>query len=178
MPEIFPTAIYPNYSLVKIPEFDTNIIDYGNKVEQRISKWSDPKYKFRVKWNSLGLGNKKTILDFFLARKGAYEAFYFRNVEEISNADAWTALTNYSAGDIVVPTTADGHSYKVTTDGGSSGASEPLWSTTEKTTTNDGGLVWTENSYLVRFETDSVNIELFEYNLYNYNEITLIEVSA
>lgn len=55
----------------------------------------------------------------------------------------WAATTNYALGDYVKPTTNNGFIYKVTTDGGSSGATEPTWPTTVGDTVVDDGITWT-----------------------------------
>ena len=56
---------------------------------------------------------------------------------------AWVGSTNYALGDKVVPTVANGFYYEVTTDGGSSGGSQPTWPTTIGNTVVDGGITWT-----------------------------------
>ena len=57
---------------------------------------------------------------------------------------AWTAATDYSAGDRVIPTSVNGYYYEVTTDAGSSHATtEPTWPTTIGNTVVDQGITWT-----------------------------------
>lgn len=62
-----------------------------------------------------------------------------------ANVYVWKEGTNYSAGDIVVPTFRrnNGHYYRCIT-AGTSDASEPSWPTTYNQTRNDGTLVWQE----------------------------------
>lgn len=61
---------------------------------------------------------------------------------------AWVAATNYSINDLVVPTVANGHYYKVTTDAGSSHATdEPVWPTNGSTVV-DQGITWTDQGLL------------------------------
>ena len=60
----------------------------------------------------------------------------------ISSATAWAASTSYAVGDLVEPTTANGYFYKCTT-AGTSGSSEPTWSTTIGATVTDNTAVWT-----------------------------------
>lgn len=53
--------------------------------------------------------------------------------------------TAVSVGDTVIPATPNGRLYRCTT-GGTTGASEPTWGTTDGGTTNDGTAVWTEHT--------------------------------
>lgn len=55
----------------------------------------------------------------------------------------WEALTVYALGIERVPTVRNGRYYAVTT-GGTTGASEPAWPTTDGGTVTDGTVVWTE----------------------------------
>lgn len=65
------------------------------------------------------------------------ENFYY-----VNSLSAWAASTAYSEGDWVKPTTPNGCKYKCTT-AGTSGGTEPTWSTTEYETVNDNTAVWT-----------------------------------
>ena len=67
------------------------------------------------------------------------------NHENFSPGSVWAASFNYAAGNIVVPTIQNGHRYKVTTDAGSSAATQPTWPTASGATVVDGGLTWTED---------------------------------
>lgn len=62
----------------------------------------------------------------------------------ILKGTAWEASTAYDLGDIVVPTAGveNGFRYECTV-AGTSGASEPVWPTTEGATVVDGGATWT-----------------------------------
>ncbi len=59
-------------------------------------------------------------------------------------AIAWSGSTAYGLGDVVVPTSPNGHSYRVVTAGTSSG-SEPTWPTGGGSVT-DGGVTWQDYS--------------------------------
>ncbi len=55
----------------------------------------------------------------------------------------WQAGHGYTAGDLVTPTTPNGHVYKATT--GTSDSTEPInWNFAPNSTTTDGGVTWTE----------------------------------
>ena len=64
-----------NFPLVKTPQFSTVIINYGAAVEQRISLDPNPRYKIKAVLDALTPAQYQLVLDFFIARKGAYEAF-------------------------------------------------------------------------------------------------------
>lgn len=55
----------------------------------------------------------------------------------------WAASVSYSKGEIKIPTSRNGHRYRVT-EGGTSGSAEPTWPTTEGTTVTDNGVTWEE----------------------------------
>lgn len=57
--------------------------------------------------------------------------------------DAWAASTVYTVGQYRIPTTDNGHLYRATV-AGTSGASQPTWSTTGGATVVDGGVTWQE----------------------------------
>jgi uncharacterized protein (TIGR02217 family) len=177
MPVNFP-SIKSRYGCVRIPMFDTTIVRYGSRVEQRLANLASPYHKFVVQVKIRSVAIADTILEFFIARKGSYEAFYFQNSEEAYGNRAWLAATVYAAGAIVCPTSQNGRSYKCTTAGTSHGSTQPTWPTTYHGTVNDNGLIWTENSYTVRFEEDVINLEGVYRTVYDLGEITLIEVPA
>jgi hypothetical protein len=58
---------------------------------------------------------------------------------------AWNASTVYSVGDTIVPTTFAGRMYRCTT-AGTSGSSQPTWTTTDGGTNTDGTAIWTEHT--------------------------------
>jgi phage-related protein len=72
-------SIDPWYSVIKIPMFSTIVINFGNRVEQRIAQNDSPQYKFQLKWGALSPVNANRILEFFVARRGSFEAFYWTN---------------------------------------------------------------------------------------------------
>mgnify|MGYP001204036055 CR=1 FL=1 len=59
-----------------------------------------------------------------------------------SNANTWGADQIYAVGQTVLPVLAENYYYECTT-AGTSGATEPTWSTTPGSSTVDNGVVWT-----------------------------------
>ena len=177
MPENFP-SIKSRYGCLRIPMYDTTVVGYGGRTEQRRANLATAYHKFVVRIQVRPRAVADQIFAFFVARKGGYEAFYLQNSEEAYGDRAWVANTVYAAGAIVRPTSANGRSYKCTTAGTSHGSTQPTWPTTYHGTVSDNGIVWTENSYLVRFEEDALNMAGVFSTLYDLGEITLIEVPA
>lgn len=56
--------------------------------------------------------------------------------------EQWTASTVKTTGDILGPTTPNGHAYRCTT-AGTTNTSEPTWPLTAGSTVSDGSVVWT-----------------------------------
>ena len=65
------------------------------------------------------------------------------NFQPRSRTD-WQTTHAYAVGDVVAPTSPNGHVYRVTT-AGTSGTSQPAFNTAAGSTTNDGSVVWTES---------------------------------
>lgn len=76
----------------------------------------------------------------------AWNAFYGTSPngrDYISRSlNTWSANTNYSTGSMVKNSGGNGYIYKVKTDNGGSGSSEPSWCTTLGCEIADGGLIW------------------------------------
>lgn len=168
----FPTSPRPS-AVIKVPSFATLIVNYGNTIEQRIQMNSVEQYQFELAFNPREVGSMDVFIEFFLARKGSYESFYFQNTAEAYRTVVWTQNTAYSVGDIVRPVTANGRSYKCTV-AGTSGGSEPSWTTTVNGNTVDSGATWRENTYTVRFAQDMQKYEYFYRSLMNQGTITLV----
>lgn len=165
-------------SITRVPQFRTGVINYGNKVEQRYAKDSLPRHKFQIEFIAkISDARIDQLLAFFYARKGSFEAFYLQSVDEITRSLYWEPSHVYVAGDIVRPAVKNGHSYLCAI-GGTSHTSAPTWPTTENQTVTDNTITWKENTYLVRFEQDLINVEYLHYLVATFGQLTLIEVSA
>jgi hypothetical protein len=65
-------------------------------------------------------------------------------VAESDPLTLWQPAHDYAVGEFVIPTVGPNYVvYEVTTDGGSSSGSEPLWPTRPNNTIVDGGITWT-----------------------------------
>ncbi len=70
-----------------------------------------------------------------------------RDKHKVFTAPSWVGSTSYATGDLIIPTTANGYVYKVTT-GGTSASTEPTWPTSFGNTVTDGnGVVYECWSY-------------------------------
>lgn len=57
-------------------------------VEQRRQKWTFPKFDVTLTWNVRAAANIQMLYTFYMARKGAYEAFYFYTYD----TEKWAGL--------------------------------------------------------------------------------------
>lgn len=64
-----------------------------------------------------------------------------QNRHDSYSAPAWASGATYNEGDLVIPTTANGHLY-ICTVGGTSGGSEPSWPTIDGETVTDNAVTW------------------------------------
>lgn len=135
--EIFPT-INKVKTLTVSPIFRTNVINFGNGVEQRIALNSRSITKLSLNFvEALSIEDIQTILDFFIARQGSFDAFQFPRINP--NAFGFFVYEGESAWS------------------DSAAALDP---------------------YIVRFTTDIINADYFQYNLGTFQTIEMIEVSA
>lgn len=59
----------------------------------------------------------------------------------VQSCTPWAATNPQSLGDIVIPTTANGYSYRCITPG-TTGSTQPTWPTTQQATVTDGTVTW------------------------------------
>ncbi len=173
--DFFPN-VKSQYTLRRIPKFRTKIIEYGNKIEQRISFDSSPQYIIRLNFSQLKPADADIIQAFFETCRGRYTAFYLRAEDEIQRSVIHATNTSYVANQIVRPAVKNGHSYKCLIKG-TSGNVAPTFPTGTNATVNDNGIIWRENTYTVRFNDDVLNMDYFQLNLYRYGTVEFIEVA-
>lgn len=74
----FPSVPAPNDSVSVTPVWKTNTTLSDSGKEQRRQKWSFPKYDISLIYDLIApRSSMQTLWDFYMARKGAAEAFYF-----------------------------------------------------------------------------------------------------
>lgn len=174
----WPDVKGPSYPVSKISQFDNIVLSYDKPgAEQRLAKFDEAIYQFKLRWNKLSTADADKILSFFNARKANLEGFFWQNTDEASNRDRiWQANKAYEVGDIVIPSTPNGHSY-ICTSAGTSGNASPAFSTIVNASFLDGTCTFRENSYYVRFVVDYQSFEHFEFKLYQLGEVDLMEIS-
>ena len=75
-------SVNPSYSLIKIPMFRTHVVEYGNKVEQRLARDSAARYKFQMNFTKLNSTDANSIVSFFITCKGRFTSFSLVNPED------------------------------------------------------------------------------------------------
>jgi hypothetical protein len=74
---VFPDTPQYSYPVVLAPVWNTLKSQFDNGNEQRRQKWLSPKFDVQIAFKALELADAKTIYEFYMARKGSFEAFYF-----------------------------------------------------------------------------------------------------
>lgn len=72
----YPEDPAPIYPLIVTPRWDTIISRMDGGAEQRRQKTLFPLYDVEVRYDALANADARTLYEFFMARKGRYEAFY------------------------------------------------------------------------------------------------------
>lgn len=93
---IFPTLIGLGWSVHKVPGFSTKTSTHSNGVEVRTAQQDMPKWEYQLTYDYLpDRGDSpntdlKTIQGFFLMRRGSYENFLYKDVDDhlvVGNTD-------------------------------------------------------------------------------------------
>ena len=99
---IFPESPKPKYPLIVTPTWKTLISTVGTGIEQRKQKALFPKYNVTVRYDVLSAVNAKTLWAFYMARKGAFEAFYIYDLALLASV-AFAHTDEYcGTGDAVI----------------------------------------------------------------------------
>ncbi len=76
----FPESPVPQYPFILDPEFKTLVTDLDGAGEDRIQKNSYPLYNANARYETLTQAEMQILYNFFMARCGMAEAFYFYDV--------------------------------------------------------------------------------------------------
>lgn len=168
--------------------FNTLVTAFDSGKEQRRSKWTRPKHRFKWGCTGRGLDHSDYIYDFFNSRQGSFESFYWEAEDEsptsisgdepVGTGNGSTTAFQFNkypvkSGDCAVTVggvlKTEGSDYTVNyTTGALLFGSAPTSGDAIVAT----GYRW---YYKVRFEEDEMNREQFMYRLYNF-DINLLEV--
>lgn len=192
-PEINPT---PNYPLVIIPKWRTIVTPMESGKEQRRAQWVYPKFDVTVTYTALVSSNVQNLYDFYMDRRGSYEAFYVYDMALhksisrshdglfVGNGDSTTLTFDLPGRSISAETIfLDGSSvssstYAILTGGGESSADRVQFDAAPST-----GQVITADftGYLrirARFADENLPFELFEANLQRTGAINLMGLAS
>jgi hypothetical protein len=100
---LFPSTPAPIDPVTIKPRWNTIITGFDAASEQRIQKWSFPKFDVELTYELVTpIALMKNIWDFFIARKGCAEAFhyYFRHVKTFTDLFVYRADGETSLFDI------------------------------------------------------------------------------
>lgn len=179
---VFPTSPIPVYPLQWSTTFKTLTSAFDSGKEQRRRKWLFPKYDITAKFDNLSSADVDVLWQFFVARKGSYEAFYFYLIDSAQQTYSYTE-EYIGIGDAVIGTfdipgkdtsaqviyldgVAQGSGYSILVGGGDGNSDRVQFDTVPA----DGVLVTGDfTGYLrvrCRFKNDVLTKELFEALLY------------
>lgn len=177
----FPDSPLPSYSYDLEPEFSTLISPFDSGNEQRRSKWVFPRFNVRLRFSNLSKTDMAVLWNFFMARRGAYEAFYFFTPAALL-PESWTgqycgtgtgAMTtfdipgvNTSGHNIYIDGVLQVSGYSILYGGGDGGSDRVEFSGAPAS----GSIVSADFAGRLRircrFKNDKMNAELFEFMLY------------
>jgi len=181
----FPEDPIPIYPLIVSPRFSTLIKTSDSGKEQRNYKSTYAKYDVLVQYSELDYSDVQTLWDFYIARKGAYEAFYIYDLSLLAGTyfnhsglyvgtgdgaeDVWDIPGRSTSSQTVY---LDGISksspsdYSILTGGGTAGSDRIDFVAAP----SEGEIITVDFTGFLRirarFTKDSMSRELFEYNLY------------
>ena len=72
------------------PRYNTGIIELDSGAEERVQRWSDPKYVFNVSYGVKTYEQLRTVSKFFMMRQGATSGFRYKDFTDYSSADDHT----------------------------------------------------------------------------------------
>lgn len=182
----YPEEPAPTYPFIIEPEWSTTVTPFTSGKEERRVRRLFAAYNVTVTYGALTQAQAQTVWDFYMARRGSYEAFYVYDLA-ILGLDSWSHDALYlGTGDgstttFDIPgrstssqkiynagTEVDSADYSILTGGGSSNSDRVTFDTAP-----DSGDILTCDftgalRIRARFAEDKLPRELFTYKLYRY----------
>lgn len=81
----YPESPIPIYPLIVEPEWKTLVSGFDGGGEQRRQKQLFPKYNVAVQYDALIETDMQILWDFYMVRKGSFEAFYIYDLSLLAN---------------------------------------------------------------------------------------------
>ncbi len=66
-------------TLIRTPILPAQIITFESGLEQRNRVWSNPRFKFELRWKLLDDTDTRSVMNFFMERGGNFESFLFQD---------------------------------------------------------------------------------------------------
>ena len=67
----------PTYTYERAPEWRTLVTEFESGKQQTRAKWASPRRRWHLVFKNITKDEAQAIVDFFNARKGRYESFYW-----------------------------------------------------------------------------------------------------
>ena len=184
------SAPSPHYPLIVTPRWQTNVVNLGDATEQRRTHWLFPVFDVTVNYVHLTAAHAQTLWQFFMARRGAYEAFYIFDLALLASVSVTQTTALYigtgdgsttifdipgrstSSQTIYVDGVADG-SASVLVGGGDGSSDRASWATAPAAGAVLSAIFTGYARFKVRFEFDYFSRELFTTNLFRTGSIQL-----
>jgi len=182
----------PSYPLIKIPTFDTKIIEYNTGVEQRIKRHNEVKFKFKIQHDHITQVEMEEIANFFITCRGAYSPFWFKDLSLSITSNQIGTGTNSATAFQLIRSFGDYEKNVIKVDSSmfTVWLDDVLQSAPTDFTLNNSGVVTFASApssgavitathdfyFLVRFAVDAVNYEYFLHQLFNQRSVEFIEI--
>jgi len=179
-------ALYPDvvssicavYPLDETINFNTLINKFDKNNETRKAKSNFPTRDISIRYEAIDDSDIATLYQFYIARKGSYEAFNFFYPESTSYSSEYVGIGDGSTTEFNLPSklatsytvyidSASTTAYTFSSRGGADGADKITFTTAP----NDGSVItFSFTGYLkvhCRFNDDNMSYSNFSYQLFN-----------
>ncbi len=187
--ELLTLPVNPDFGIRVEPMFDTSITEFKSGRENRRKNWAFPKRKITLQYSMLHETEIKDLWQFYIARSGAFEAFYFflpsprhwygeyvgTGDGTIATFDLPSRNTDQSTLKIYLNGVEQTSGWSFSAGTGQYGADQIIFTTAPAVGDIITADLYGELRLKCRFAVDNLPDELFRYMLYNTG-IELLEV--